>query len=95
MANLNFWGFLVLCSEWVSDRATRILGITGGTLSVLLASNVIPIAYAKYCMAAIAVLTYWRGQSNASTVSVAKNIVGVSKAADLPKPPDPPVVSPK
>ncbi len=75
MTNVTFWGFLVLWFEWMSDRATRILGVIGGTLSVLMASDVIPTSYAKYCMASIAVLTYWRGQTTANTVATAKAIV--------------------
>ena len=83
---MSFWQFLTNVWEWFEARTTRILGVTGGTLSVLLASDVIPAADAKYCMAAIAVLTYWRGQSNSNTVQAAKAIVGVSKASELVPP---------
>jgi hypothetical protein len=72
---MTFWQFLTNVFDWLEARATRILGVIGGTLSVLLASDVIPMGDAKYCMAAIAVLTYWRGQSNSTTVAAAKSIV--------------------
>jgi hypothetical protein len=72
---MTFWQFLVIVYNWLDDRWTRILGVFGGTLSVLLASGVIPAAWSKWFMAGIAVLTYWRGQSTANTVNTAKAIV--------------------
>lgn len=84
---MSFWQFVTNVLDWLADRATRILGLAGGTLSVLLASDVIPLKYAKYCMAAVAVLTYWRGQSVSKTVIAAKTIVGADKASDLLKQP--------
>ena len=69
------WQFLVMVYNWLDERWTRILGLLGGTLSVLLASDIIPSAWSKYFMAGIAVLTYWRGQTTANTVNTAKAIV--------------------
>ena len=72
---MTFWDFLTRVWDWCEARITRILAIVGGTLSVLAASDVIPAADLKYCMAAIAVLTFWRGQSTANVYANAKSIV--------------------
>ena len=37
---MTFWDALAKAYEYVSDRITRILGLAGGTISVLAASNV-------------------------------------------------------
>lgn len=52
-----------------SDKGTRILGVATGTLVTLTGTGIIPDSHLKYWMAAIAVLTYWRGQSNANALS--------------------------
>ena len=80
---MTFWQFIVLVFEWISDRVTRILGVVGGTITVLLSAGVIPTNQVKWYMAAIAVLTYWRGQATANTVATAKSIVAVDNAKDL------------
>lgn len=72
---MTFWDALGKTYEYVSDRITRILGITGGTISVLAASNVIPPDQLKYWMAAIAVITFWRGQATGKVYQQAKTIV--------------------
>lgn len=82
---MTFWQFVVLVYNWFEDRSTRILGLAGGTLTILLSSGVIPTAQIKWYTAAIAVLTFWRGQSTANIVAAAKSIVAVDKASDLPK----------
>jgi hypothetical protein len=82
---MTFWQFLTNVYSWTEDRFTRILGVAGGTITILLSSNVIPASQIKWYTAAIAVLTFWRGQSTANTVAAAKSIVAVDKASDLPK----------
>jgi hypothetical protein len=72
---MSFWQVVVLVFNWISDRFTRILGVVGGTITVLLSAGVIPTNQVKWYMAAIAVLPYWRGQSTANTVATAKAIV--------------------
>jgi hypothetical protein len=47
----------------ISSHGTRILAGLQGTIVVLLGTDIIPPNWAKYFIAATAVLTYWRGQS--------------------------------
>ena len=77
---MTFWQFLTSMFNWFEARTTRILGLAGGTLAILATSNVVPENQVKYYMAAIAVLTYWRGQSTSNTVAEAKSIVQQVKA---------------
>jgi hypothetical protein len=68
---------------WV-HYGTRILGGVTGTITVLLTQDVIPPSHVKYYLAAIAVLTYWRGQGNAD--SIAQKVVDKQTAALIPDP---------
>lgn len=49
---------------WVSHGTRIIAFITGTIAAVAGVSGIIPEAHLKYYMAAIAVLTFWRGQVN-------------------------------
>ncbi len=59
MKALRFiWGY------WKS-HGTRILGIVQGTIATLCGiAGVIPDTHLKYWLAASALLTFWRGQTN-------------------------------
>jgi hypothetical protein len=78
---MTVWDFLTNMFNWFEARTTRMLGIAGGTLAILATSNVVPENQMKYYMAAIAVLTYWRGQSTSAVVSEAKSIINQVKNA--------------
>lgn len=88
---MTFWQFLTNAFTWLEARTTRILGVASGTLATLAGCGVIPDADMKYCMGAIAVLTYWRGSAITKTVSEARSIVAQQQAAS----PIPPIVTPK
>lgn len=45
----------------IGTYGTRMIGVALGTLTTLVGTGIIPDAQAKYYMAAIAVLTFWRG----------------------------------
>jgi hypothetical protein len=75
---MTFWQFLTNVFGWFEARTTRILGLASGTLATLAATGVVPESQLKYYMAAIAVLTYWRGQSVSSTIAQAKAIVATA-----------------
>ena len=79
---MNFWTFLTNVFAWCAARTTRILGLVSGTLATLAATGVVPESQLKYYMAAIAVLTYWRGQAVSSTFAEAKSIVQSSSPKD-------------
>ena len=83
---MTFWDALAKAYEYVSDRITRILGLAGGTISVLAASNVIPPDELKYWMASIAVITFWRGQATGKVYQQAKTIV--ANGTSTPQPPE-------
>lgn len=54
----------------LASHGTRILGVAQGTVAVLCGmAGLIPDSHLKYWLAASAVLTYWRGQTNANTLS--------------------------
>ena len=84
---MTFWDLLIHLGDKLDNVATRLLGIAGGTITVLLASNIIPDNQIKYYTAAIALLTFWRGQATATTVATAKQII----ATQPPAPPLPTV----
>jgi hypothetical protein len=88
MTGMTAWDFFTNVFNWFEARTTRIIGLASGTLATLAATGVVPDNQLKYYMAAIAVLTYWRGQSISNTVDQAKSIVAASK-------PPPPLVPPK
>lgn len=72
-ADLIYKAFL-----WLEGKFTRVLAIAGGTIATLAASDVIPASQLKYWMAAIAVLTYWRGQATNIVYQQAKAIVSAT-----------------
>lgn len=84
---MTFWQFATNVFTWFEARTTRILGLASGTLAILAGSNVVPDNQLKYYMAAIAVLTFWRGQSVSNTVTQAKTIIAANKIppGDPPK----------
>lgn len=53
---------------YIQNNGTKILGVIVGTLTVLVGADIIPPEHVKYYMAAIAVATYWRGQSNSNAI---------------------------
>ena len=79
----TFWDFVLISFSWIGARSTRILGLASGTLAILAASDVVPKNHLPYYMAAIAVLTFWRGQSTAKVVADANAIVA---KATVPSP---------
>ena len=74
-ADLLYKGFV-----WIEGKFTRGLAIAGGTIAILASSDVIPAAQMKYWMAAIAVLTFWRGQSTSKTYDQAKAVLSSATA---------------
>jgi hypothetical protein len=75
----TFWDFVLISFSWLEARTTRILGMVSGTLAILATSNVVPTKHLPYYMAAIAVLTFWRGQSTAKVVADAQAVVAKAK----------------
>ena len=57
---------------YLQNNGTRLLGIAIGTITVLVGTDIIPPSHVKYYLAAISVLTYWRGQYNASATMTTK-----------------------
>jgi len=55
----------------------------------LTGTDIIPNAHLKYYMAAIAVLTYWRGSSTSKTYASAQAIVKQNATPDVPLVPNP------
>ena len=52
------------------SHGTRILGIVQGSVALLCGmTGLIPDSHMKYWLAASALLTFWRGQVNANTLS--------------------------
>jgi len=52
---------------WVG-HGTKILGFFTGTISALCGvAGIVPESHLKYYMAAIAVMTFWRGFTNSNT----------------------------
>lgn len=75
----TFWDFLLICFNWLEGRTTRILGVASGTLAILTGGNIIPDKDLKYYVIAIAVLTYWRGQSTSNTYQQAKTVLSEAR----------------
>lgn len=86
---MSKWQIACLIWDWLEAHTTRIIGTALGTVTVLVGTGIIPNNQLKFYTAAIAILTYWRGQSITNTVATAKAIVGVQRAADLKPPGDP------
>lgn len=54
----------------LASHGTRLLGLAQGTIAILCGiAGVIPESHLKYWMAASAVLTFWRGQTNAGQIA--------------------------
>jgi hypothetical protein len=87
VTEVTFWQFATNVFTWFEARTTRILGLASGTLAILAGNDVVPESQLKYYMVAIAILTYWRGQSVSNTVTEAKTIIAQSKIppGDPPK----------
>jgi hypothetical protein len=81
-ADLIYKGFV-----WVEGKFTRGLAIAGGTIAILASSDVIPATQMKYWMAAIAVLTFWRGQSTSKTYDQAKAVLSSATSPVVVGPP--------
>jgi len=86
---MNFWQFLTMVGTSLITHGTRVLGVMVGTLTILTTTGVVPEAHLKYYLAAIAVLTYWRGQANADTIAqkVVDKTAAADAAASAPNPP--------
>ena len=91
----NFWQFLLVCFAWIGGRATRLLAVAQGSLAILAAQeNLIPKEVLPYLMLAIALLTFWRGQSTAKVYANAQAIVKQASTPDVVLP-DPLPTEPK
>jgi len=86
---MTFWQFATNVFTWFEGRTTRIIAIATGTLVTLTGTDIIPNADLKYYMAAIAVLTYWRGSSTSKTYASAQAIVKQNATPDVPLVPNP------
>lgn len=54
----------------VASHGTRILGIAQGSVALLCGmTGLIPDSHMKYWLAASALLTFWRGQTNATAIA--------------------------
>jgi hypothetical protein len=81
---MTFWDFATHAIEWLSNYVTRIIAISTGTLVTLTGTGIIPDRHLKYYMAAIAVLTYWRGQSTGKTYVQAKAALAANPSSQVP-----------
>ena len=75
---MTFWDFAAKALDWLSDKWTRVLAGATGTLVTLTGAGVIPDSQLKYWMAAIAVLTYWRGQATGKVYVQAKAVLSAN-----------------
>ena len=64
---------------WIEAHFTRAIGVLGGILGILGASNVIPAKYIPYCMLGVALCTYLRGQTVSNRVDQANAIIASQK----------------
>jgi hypothetical protein len=87
---VTFWQFLASVWSFLSANGTKILGLAQGTVALLAGmNNIIPPDDVKYWLAASAVLTFWRGFSNSSTIATTQTTVTkqeVKSDADTPEP---------
>src|SRR5271168_3366301 len=100
---MTFWQFLANIWSFLSANGTKVLGLAQGTVALLAGmNNIIPADDVKYWLAASAVLTFWRGFSNSSTIATTQTTITkqeVKTDADSPTqgspnakaPPIPPV----
>ena len=73
---MTFWQFIANIWTFLSANGTKVLGIAQGTVALLAGMNgVIPAEDVKYWLAASAVLTFWRGFSNSSTINTTQTTV--------------------
>ena len=79
-APASFWQFIWMILCWLEAHATRAIGMIGGILGILGASNVIPSKYIPYCMLGVAICTYLRGQVISNRVDQANTIISSQKA---------------
>ncbi len=61
---------------------TRALGVAAGTITTLCGAGVIPDSQMKYWLAALAVLTYWRGAASSNAYNA---VSGVTLSPSLEK----------
>lgn len=84
---MTFWDFAAHAIEWMSNTATRILAVSIGTLTTLTATGLIPDKDLKYWMAAVAILTYWRGQATGTVYKQAKAVLIANPPSSQPADP--------
>jgi hypothetical protein len=91
---MTFWDFLSHLGTTLEAHATRMLGVAVGTLTALTSTGIVPESHLKYYLAAIAILTYWRGQSTSNTVNGLKAQIATPLAPGVTHAPlSPPHVS--
>jgi hypothetical protein len=87
---MTFWQFLASVWSFLSANGTKILGLAQGTVALLAGMDgIIPANDVKYWLATSAVLTFWRGFSNSSTIATTQTTVTkqeVKTDADTPEP---------
>jgi hypothetical protein len=71
-------------TTFLSSYGTRAIAVALGTLTTLVGTGIIPDSQAKYYMAAIAVLTYLRGQSTSNAYD--RGVVQGNASATVPAP---------
>lgn len=76
---MTFWDAIADVWNWCEARFTRGLGVAGGTITTLLATGIIPPTQVVYYLAALNILTYWRGEATGTTYQVAKAVVATAK----------------
>jgi len=65
----NVWQFLFSIVEVLTSHGTRLLGVAQGTIAVIAGMDgIIPATHLKYYLGVSAVLTYLRGQANATKI---------------------------
>jgi hypothetical protein len=73
---MTFWQFLSNVWAYLSANGTKILGIAQGTIALIAGmSDIIPANDVKYWLASSAILTFWRGFSNSSTIATTQTTV--------------------
>lgn len=60
--------------ELIHLYGTRALGVAAGTITTLCGTGLIPDSHTKYYMAALALLTYWRGASTSAAFNAATTV---------------------
>ena len=87
---MTFWQFLANVWSFLSANGTKVLGLAQGTVALIAGmSDIIPSHDVKYWLAASAVLTFWRGFANSSTIASTRTTVTkqeITTDADSPEP---------